>query len=370
MIQILINGSDKTNLLVKDSLEVQQILGAQRDTAKFSYRKYGSKSYTPAVLDTVLIYDGSTKIFGGRVLRISEKFLNNAEGLIYNLECADYSFDLDSLLVSQSYSSMTVNAIISDILTNYASGFTSTNVNCSVSIDKVVFNQVPVSQCIKRLADIVKYDWYVDADKDIHFFSKYINLAPFDLTDISGNYIVDTLERKIDGTQIANQIKIRGGEYEASSYQDIITVNGNTQSSFKLPYKFSNLTINLDTGGGYVSKTVGVDFIDDFTTKDVLYNYNDQTIRFNSALADGNKIKFTGNPKVRVLAVASDPNSIISYGLREKIIEDKSIEDLTTARKRAVAELSAFKDIQAEAKFDTYTSGLRSGMLINLNSAL
>lgn len=369
MIQVLINGTDRTSEIVKQSLQVEQILGAQRDTAKFSYKKYGSKSYTPAVLDTVVVYDGSTKIFGGRLVKIGEKFLNDAAGLTYNFECVDYSFDLDSLLVSQSYSSMTVNAIIADILTNFATGFTGVNVDCNITIGKIVFNQVPISQCLKRLADMVKFDWYVDPDKDLHFFSKYTNTAPFNLTDTSGNYINQTLERKIDGTQIANQVKVRGGEYEATSYQDIITVNGNTQLSFKLPYKFSNLTVQLDTGGGYVSKTVGIDFIDDFTTKDVLYNYNDQTIRFAAALADGNKIKFAGNPKVRVLAVASDPASIASYGVKEKIIEDSSIEDLNTARKRAIAELSAYKDQQNEARFDTYTSGLRAGMVINLNSS-
>ncbi len=369
MIQVVINGTDRTSLLDKGSLEVQQILGAQRDTSKFSYRKYGSRSYVPAVLDTVLVYDGSSKIFGGRIVRISEKFLNGADGIVYTVDCADYSFDLDSLLVSQSYSGMTVNAIIADILTNFATGFTGTNVDCPIVIGKVVFNQVAISQCLKRLADMVKFDWYVDPDKDLHFFSKYTNTAPFNLTDTSGNYIINSLERKIDGSQIANQVKVRGGEYEASSYQDIITVNGNTQATFKLPYKFSNLTVQLDTGAGYVSKTVGVDFINDFTTHDVLYNYNDQTIKFASALADGNKIKFSGNPKVRVLAVASDPASIATYGVKEKLIEDSSIEDLATARKRAVGELSAYKDQQTEANFDTYTSGLRAGMVINLNSS-
>lgn len=369
MIQVLINGTDRTDQLVKDSLDVQQILGAQRDTARFSYKKYGSKVYTPAILDTVVVNNGATKIFGGRIVRISESFLNAADGLVYSMDCVDYSFDLDSLLVSQSYSSMTVNAIIADILTNYGTGFTGTNVDCAITIGKVVFNQVPISQCLKRLADMVKFDWYVDPDKDIHFFSKYTNTAPFNLTDTSGNYIINSLERKIDGSQIANQIKVRGGEYEASTYQDIITVNGNTQATFKLPYKFSNLTVQLDTGGGYVSKTVGIDFVDDFTTKDVLYNYNDQTIKFASALADGNKIKFAGNPKVRVLAIASDGTSIVTYGLKEKIIQDDTIEELTTARKRAIAELSAYKDQQNEGRFDTYTSGLRAGMVINLNSS-
>lgn len=368
MIQVLVNSTDITSEIVAQSLEVQQVLGAQRDTARFSYKKYGSKTYIPEVLDIVEIYDGDSKIFGGRVVRITETNLSGPDGLVFAIECADYSFDLDSLLVSETYSNQTVNDIIADIIDTYASGFTYINVDCGLTITKVVFNQVPVSQCIKRLADMVKFDWYIDPDKDLHFFSKFINPAPYDLTDTSGNYIALSLVRRIDGTQIANVVKVRGAEYEAATLQDIITVNGNTQTTFKLPYKFSDLAIWLDTGAGYVSKTVGIDFIDDFTSKDVLYNYNDQTIRFQSALADGNKIKFSGNPKVRVLAVASDADSIATYGIREKLIEDTSIEDLTTARKRAIAEVAAYKEEQNEIKFDTYTAGLRAGMVINLTS--
>lgn len=365
MIQVVINGTDRTSQLVTDSLDVQQILGAQRDTAKFSYRKYGSKSYIPAVLDTVVVYDGASKIFGGRIVRISEKFLNGADGLVYTMDCADYSFDMDSLLVSQSYSSMTVNAIIADILTNYGVGFTGTNVDCAITIGKVVLNQVPISQCLKRLADMVKYDWYVDPDKDVHFFSKYINTAPFNLTDTSGNYIVNSLERKIDGSQIANQVKVRGGEYEASTFTSAITIKGSSTKTVTLPYKFSNLTVTKNA----VGQTIGIDFIDDPATKDLLYNYNDATLKFPAVLADGDVISFTGNPKVRVLAVASDAASIATYGIKEKIIEDTSIEDLSTARKRAIGELSAFKDQQNEARFDTYTAGLRAGMVMNLNSS-
>jgi hypothetical protein len=239
----------------------------------------------PAVGDAIAIYDGSTKIFGGKILKINETIINGADGLQYDIECVDHTNELDNLLVAKTYQNQTIQAIIADIITNYAPTFTTNNVSSNFVIGQIVFNQVPVSQCIKRLADIVKYDWYPDPDKDIHFFPKFTTLAPFNITDTSGNYVVKTLRRKIDGAQIANKVKVRGGEYNASTYTDIITVKGNDQKAFKLPYKFANLTIELDTGAGFVSKTVGVDFLDDFTTKDVLHNYNERTIRFNAALA-------------------------------------------------------------------------------------
>ncbi len=365
MIQILINNTDYTSQIAKNSLEVDQILGVQRDTARFVYKKYGARNYVPAVLDTVIVYDGNTKIFGGRIAQVTETFLNDADGLVYLIECVDFTIDLDSILVSQTYTNQGVNTIISDILATNAPGFTANNVATNFVIPKVVFNQVPVSQCIKRLADTIKYDWYVDPDKDVHFFAKYAKSAPYNLTDISGNYIVNTLERKVDGSQIANQVKVRGGEYQAATYSDSITVKGNATKSLNLPYKFVNLTVSKNG----TPQTIGIDYIDDFSAKQVLYNYNDKTIKFQNNLADGDVIAYSGNPKVRVLAIASDATSIGLYGVREKLIEDTTIVDLNTARQRAIAELASYKDQQVEGKFETYTAGLRTGMVINLNSS-
>lgn len=363
---INVASTDRTSLIDLKGLEVQQILGAQRDTARFTYKKYGSRSWVPAVLDEVLITDGTEQIFGGRIVTINEGPLSNAEGVIYDITCADYSFDLDSKLVSSTYTNQTVAQIIADILSNYATGFTGTNVMCDIPVVKMVFNQVPVSQALKRLADYVKFDWYVDPAKDVHFFSKYVNLAPYNLTDTSGNFINKSLQTKLDGTQIANQVKVRGGLYNAATFSDTRTIKGSTTKSITLPYQFANLAVTLNT----VSQTLGIDGLTDPTTVQVLYNYNDAMIKFPSALSDGDVVGFSGNPKVRVLAIASDAASIASYGIREKILQDDTIDDIDTARRRAIAELATYKDQLSEGSFDTYTAGLRAGMLINVTSAI
>ncbi len=364
MIILKINSTDRSSLVVRDSLEINQILTSQVDTAVFLLRKYGSRSVVPTVGDDIGIFQDTTKIFGGTITSVNETEISTADGLVYEVKVTDYTFLLDSKLVSETYSSQTVAYIINDLLTKYASGFTSVNVSSTFSITKIVFNQVPISQCIKRLADVLRYDWYVDENKDIHFFSKFTNSAPYNLTDTSGNYVNETLERSIDGTQIANTVKVRGGEYDGATYTDKITVNGNNSKTFTLPYKFSNLAITVNG----VSKTVGIDNIDSFPAKDVLYNFTEKIIRFNAVLADGDQIQFSGNPKVPVLAIASDPASIALYGAKEKLIRDTTIQDLAVARKRAGAEVDTYKDPISSLKFDTYTAGLRTGMVINLTS--
>lgn len=368
-VSISLAGVDRTQDIDQDGLSVQQILGSQRDTATLFYKKYGAKSYVPQVFDTVLITDGAMKVLAGRVTAVTQLPISAADGISFQIDCADYSIDLDSLLVSATYSGQTVQAIIADIVANYAPGFTTANVSCSFMVPSIVFNQVPISQALRKLANLMKYDWYVDPDKDLHFYPKYTELAPFGLTDSSGNYVNKSLQTAAEGTQIANVVKVRGGIYNGALFSDKITVSGNVSLSFPLPYQFANLSVTLDTGGGPVAKTIGIKNIDSFPGVDVLYDYQAQTIEFPSVLAAGNIIAFSGNPKIPVLAIASDAPSIAAYGTREKIIEDSSIIDLDVARQRAVAELAAYKDPQQQARFTTYTPGLRTGQVININSA-
>jgi hypothetical protein len=174
------------------------------------------------------------------------------------------------------------------------------------------------------------------------------------------------LKRQLDGTQIVNRVVVRGGEYDGASFGDVITVKGDDTTTFNLPYRFSNLTVSLNG----TPQTIGIENIDDFTTADVLYNFTEKLIRFETELSDGDLIAYTGNPKIPVLAIGADSASELEFGLRERVIRDDSISDLTTARKRAISELDTYSNEAQDLSFATYTRGLRAGMVINVSSEL
>ncbi len=362
-IALQINSVDRTSLIQFEGLSVNQQLTNQRDSASFKIRK--NDTITPSLTDDVKIYDGTEIIFAGVVIKINEELSGVGEkAVVYSCECADYSYIADKLMVSKTYESQTINAIITDIVATYCPGFNADNVESDFVIEKIVFNQVYVTDCIKRLADIVRYDWYIDENKSVNFFGKYTKSAPYNLTDTSGNYVYRSLRITDDGSQIVNRVKVRGGEYEGTTYTDTITVKGNDSKSFKLPYKMANLTIKVNA----VSKTVGIDNIDAFPAVDVLYNYADSSFKFETVRSDGDKIEFSGNPKIRVFAVAEDSDSIALYGKTEKLIRDTSIKDNNIARRRAIAELYTYASSLISARFSTYNSGLRAGMTINIDS--
>ncbi len=304
------------------------------------------------------------KIFGGYVTEIEED-LSQVEGGYVKIHCQDYTYGLSGVLVAKSYTGQTAKAIIEDLVSEFVPDFTTTNVVAPTTIAKIVFNQVSVADCLTRISKIIGYEWFVDSNKDIHFFQRFSLTAPFGLTDTGGNYIYKTLKRTIDGTQIANQVKVRGGMgTETSLFEDTITVKGDETLTFKLPYKFADLQVWVND----IEKTVGIDNIHDFTSHDVLYNYQLDSIRFENTLNDGDEVKFAGYKKYPVMAIVSDDASISLIGLREKLVVDNTLEDTTTARERAFLELELAKDAITDCSFRTYENGLECGMTISVGS--
>lgn len=381
------NGTDITSQVVFPTLSVEQNLTNEIDNASFDIQAidydllkedggfllqengYKIRLFSdPAFNDDIVIADGASTIFAGKIGKVQRK-IDSPRNFTFTVTCLEHSFQMDRILVSRTYTNKTITYIINDIISSYAPGFTNVNAVSSFTITKIVFNHVSISECLRRLANIVRYDWYVDENKDVHFFPNTLNVAPFSLDDTSGTHVFKSLVRNADGAQTVNSVKVRGGDYDGTLYTDVITVKGNVTSSFTLPYKMANLAISVDTGSGYVSKTVGIDFIDTFPSYDVLYSYQTQSFRFNSPLADGNKIQFSGNPKTPVVAVVQDPTGVAKYGQIEKFISDETILSNKTARKRAAAELLAYSDVAVDARFTTYSSGLRTGMSLNINTS-
>ena len=363
-----INSVDQTSEIEYGSIQVVQRITSLVDTASFSIKKVANRTLSPAYDDDVAIYDGATKIFSGKIMSVEAEPFSGVDGEYIIVRCVDNTYQMDKILVSTTRTNETILEIITYLAANFAPGFTVNNVVSNFLIEKIVFNQVPMSQCLTRLAELVEYNWYVDEEKDIHFFPKHINTAPFDISDNNGNYVYKSLTRIADGSQVTNRVKVRGGEYDGTTYTDRITVSGNDSKSFKLPYRFANLTVTLDPDGTPAVQDVGIDFIDDFVSDDVLYNFQAQMIRFENPLSDGDIIEFSGNPKIPVFVVAEDPVSVTEYGKVEKLIREDDIESNTVARKRANAELYAYSEPIIDARFYTQTSGLRVGMLINAQS--
>lgn len=363
---INIESTDRSSVISWESLKITDNINEKVDTCSFIIQVKENQTYYPSVGDEISISDGGITLFAGVVVKVSRKML--APKLEqYEVQCKDWTQELNRNLVVESFTDKTVSYIIEYLLTNYASGFTDNNVACEIELSSCKFNNLTVSQCIQKLSETTNYFWYVDYAKDIHFFPKANEIASFGLTDDNDNYVPMSLVLTEDLTQVKNRVKVQGGEIEGSSRTE--TQNGDgTKTQFVLANKFSKLP-TVSVGGS--AKTVGVDYLDDEASFDCFWNFNEKYIRFKVAPVNGtNNISITGIPLIPIIAQVEDDDSINELGVYEYYIKDTTIRSTDEAKQRASAEIEAYANTITDGSFKTYTDGLKSGQVINIQSTI
>jgi len=204
-ITVKIGGVDKTEYVDARTLSIRDELTSKVNSASFNFI-CNNIAVAPIPGEAVLIEEGAKKLFSGRILSKEESFLP-PNLLKYPVECIDHTRDLDKKLMAESYKDQKAGDIYKHIIDKYTTGFTYTNVSNGPTISEITFDYVQVSDALTKIADICGYEWYVDYDKDIHFFAKNTYPAPFQLDDNQADYkdlIINT-----DISQLRNRIYIK-----------------------------------------------------------------------------------------------------------------------------------------------------------------
>ncbi len=371
-IQVIISDLDKTKQIVMNSLKIQNILTNKRDTCDFSIVSHSGDSYVPNMGSEVIILDGATRVFGGVITRI-ESVPMAFSAVQHKIFCQDYTRLFDKRLIPDTYENETAEAIIQQLKDNYfPTGFTIDNVVAPVEIKYVSFQYKPLSVCMQMLADMIGYDWYIDYNKDVHFFEREIRVAPFSLSDTGGKYRYNSLVIRKDNSQVRNSIIVRGGEYIGSQTSFDIQTNG-VDFTFPLPYKFADFAAHLT---GEVLN-IGDDTKDPADAFDALYNFKEKIIRFKEAdkPSASKTLIVSGKPYFPVIVRYRSPASIATMsaeeggdGTYEYLIKDDSINTKAGARQRAQAEILAYAETLSEGEFITESSGLVAGQSITVQS--
>lgn len=361
---VKINGEEKTNLVDWESFGIEDNINEQPNLCNFTIKVFEGQSYKPEISDIVEVLDDTTKIFAGKIIRVG----NYAEGdvVYYEIETKDYTLDLDRILVIDRFEDKTVNEIISYIVDNYlaGTGITYNNVNCDLEVMVVAFNNLSVSKCLSELCELFNYSWYIDYDRDIHFFAKNDEPAPFNIADGSDNYIRDSLSIENDLSQLRNVVIIEGGEITSDNERTKTHTGDGSQKSFATDYKFSKKPTVLVNS---IEVTVGVEFLNNDEDYDCLWSYNEKYIRFVVPPLRADVIEISGYYLIPIMAQVEDNASISNYGRFEFKKIDKSIKTTEEARQYGEAQLSAYANTIREGEFRTYNSGLSSGQTISIN---
>ena len=373
MIQVTHNGTNISNRIDFKSFVVESKRNERVDTCNFKIEKTVGQNFVPVLGAEIIVTLDGTRIFAGTVQRINDK-PDGHHNIIFEVRCVDFTFDLDDLLIVERFENTTVQAVIEYLIDTYAPTFTYTNVVAPQEVDSVAFNRIKITQCLKKMADAYNFNWYVDYFKDLHFFARDAEPAPFSITDTSENYIFDSLQITRDLSQLRNKVLVEGGEVEGAQRTLYYTGNGD-QEAFDTQYKFAEKP-TVTVGG--VTQSVGTEYVDeDDTLFDCMWSFQQKYVRFTAGHVppapttfDETNIEITGIPLIPIIVNIPSPSSILQYGTREISIKDKSIKSQQQAFDRAVAELTTYADGLNEGSFETYTAGLKVGQLIQIQSVL
>ena len=370
--EIFINGTAYHTQIDWPRFSKTEVLTYQPDSCSFLIRNVAGKTYRPNLNDDVKVYRNGVLIFGGVVISTSETM----DGLVryFQVQCKDYTEILDGVLVAKAYTSMTAAAIVADLIANFApAGFTYANTVAPDTISAINFNYVSLSQCLQNLANALPgYDWYVDYNKDIHFFQPATNSAPFSLGEAGlslDNFIFGSLEFDADQSQIRNTIVVRGGTVIGSTTTNLQTSDG-VQVIYYVGYNLASFAAYhapVLTPTVFTALNVGRDGIDNPASFDCLYNPGLGLLRFPTAYTLGDVVKTTGVPSYPLVSISSDQVSVGLYGTKEYLIQDQNITTKQQALDRATAMLAQYSQPTYSGKFITLKDGLVQGQTIQIN---
>ena len=340
---------------------------------------YGRQVGSYNINDEIKIYvdtsaDPSTLIMDG----IIEDIIYDGVELDENLTIRgkDYSARLqDRTIEPEVYNNLPAGSIVKDIINKYTNNITTNNVESgNQTIDRIVFNQIPVFDGIKQLADLAGYIFYVDTSKDLHFSPKAGSSTGIVLD--SGNVLQASFEERRD--RIFNEIWVYGDRY-LSNFREIFPVAALTDGSVAtLLYQPHNTKVTTSTFPG--SPLIGGIFNMGITSGvggiEYLVSYDDSKIYFVSGtdigisrapLANGSAI-IDYDRALPVVEVIKDNVSIANYGKRVMTIQDKNIKDPEIALNLAFAKIEEFS--QSETEGNILIKGLANfepNQVINVN---
>jgi len=364
---ITINGVDRTACVYNRSVTLADEEGEAPSTLGFDFFNHDVGTI-PEVEEEVIVTRDGIILFAGTISKIS--FSRKGSKTYYSIDCQDYTRSLSRKLVVEGYENMTDKDIIEDIVSHYCqnTGITTNNVIEGVTISQISFSYMPVAQCLSQICSLTGRSWYLDYEKDIHYFTTTTTIAPFNIDDTSSDY--KDLEISKDNSNIKNRVYVRGGKYESEDTVISMVADGE-QVVFLVPDEAVEYAwkLEVNTGGGFVEKSLGIKNTDKADMWDYLMNIKDKYFECGSETATptaGTIFKLTYKYYIPVLVVVSDTTSIEAIGPYEYAVFDSNILDLQQARDRAAAELADYAHTMVDGKFTTLTNGFKGGQYMHI----
>jgi len=361
---ITINGDDRTDCVYNKSVVISDDAGDAPSLLTFGFFNRNGGN-VPVCEQEVLVTRNGTKLFAGYITEIAYTKLGGSTVKLI-IDCIDYTRTLSRKMVVEGYEGETDKAIIEDIVSKYCqgTGITITNVVEGITINQISFNYMSPAQCFSQICALTGRSWYLDYDKDIHYFTLTTSATPFNIDSGNDEYYELTINK--NNSNIKNRVYVRGGTYESEEVNFTQVADGE-QVVFLIPDELVEYswTLKVDT----VEKSLGIKNVDKTANWDYLVNISEKY--FECALAGTPAVDTVMSLDYKyyipILVAVEDTTSIEDVGVYEYAIFDKNITTKQQGRDRAQAELTDYANTLVDGTFYTKTNGFMAGQYININ---
>lgn len=361
-----IGGTDRTAMIRLRDTILQTGLTIEGDAGQLVFIDPDG-ALTPTVGQEVLVNDGTSDIWGGYINRTMQTKLNDGR-FAYTLELVGYIAELDRRLVVESWTSQTLSQIVSDVITNYTSGFTTTGVETGPTIASFRANYIKPSLVFEKLHRRTGYEWYIAPDKDIKFYLPGTKPAPssFALTDgaADGDW-QDLVITRGPLTQIVTEAVVRGAT-KLSDREELFRSLGDGE---KRLFVFGSLAQSVEVWVNGVQKNVGFRDVD--TGQDWYHDYAAMAVVQDSGgttLTASDTIVIYGKREVGIRFPYTDYTlrDTDGWGVRQALVNDPTIKSDSEA---VAAGKLAIQGLPIRGEFKSFVTGWRAGQTFSINLA-
>lgn len=175
---------DNKNIIIADNWTINKTIDSS-DTFSFTIVDFDAFTVSDLTQNLVVEFtSGATTLFKGLVKEY-DIFEISPNNLNCSIKCLDFSSIADRRKVALAIENTTIDDIITTHLITMLTeeGVTIGYVSAPVSVTKAVFNYISVRDCLNYLKDLGNYTWYINASKQLYFYSRAENVNPLTLNN-------------------------------------------------------------------------------------------------------------------------------------------------------------------------------------------
>ncbi|MZP28684.1 hypothetical protein GTO91_02985 [Heliobacterium undosum] len=358
-----IAGIERISAILLEDISIEQVLTQMVDTCSFCI-----KNVKPTEGDEVIVEVNGKRLFAGIVDTV--KLSRRVGALrIWQVECQDYTYQLDRRLVVETYENRTADWIVRDICLKYAPDFAANHVQTGApNVAFIIFDYQQPSECFKKLAEYCGWDWYVDYFRDVWFFD------PADTTrsspvPIDQTFPLRNIKHDIQIQGLRNRVYVRGGVMLSDPFYYETKADGLARI-WMLPHKPHELSFQI----AGVPVSVGIENVHDEAEYAYLLNYQEKYVKASPQTATtpgGSTLSFTYRYDIDVITMIDDIRSQQAVaavqggdGVYEHVIVDPKLTSIEAAEAAGQADLRSHANPRVKGSFDTETGEWTPGQLI------